>query len=366
MSRKTTKILAPFALAACMGLSTPSNATPAGATVADPINFGAAVHENIQMAVNWGKEKAMTLAEMDLDTVLSMMQMDSMYNGFANLISRTGAALQSIQNLEIAEMLSPDVNICGNVSYSLYTSEIGCAVEDEAYGKVYKSSVNKVMFSFIEDDYDTFIQERTENLVVGCSMLSTVDPDDPDIDQRTALQYSECFQAGKIFGAGVSGGTLTSIESAALDKAIEIMVDPTPDEKRSGRLLPGTPEYNKAVVEESSNSLAKIMAIASLHEIKSWVDGPEKADGTVMASKMATLEAWADDKDANWVARVAGGKIKGAGGGSDTSMYPSEIARSSLEIQRWTAVLQLEQFKQQLRAEGLEAMQLAIMAENSK
>jgi len=359
MTRTIKKLFMSFIF---VGAMSASNGAWAVAT-ADAPNLGAQIHENIQDAIDWGKEKAMMMADMDLKSLLSKFEIDSMYNGFANMISRTGAAMQNIQNLELMEKMAADINICGNVSYSLYAADIGCGVDDETYSKSYQKGVDRVRFTMVDENYRRFQAEKAKALVDECALMTDADIMDPTTSQMEALQYSQCFQVGKLFGTGVAESTLTAVESEAMENAIEMLVDPIPDEKRSGKMIPGTVEFNKTVLEESRNSLAKIMAMNSLQEIKSWITGVKNSEGKVLPSKMANLDKFISDKDASWEMYVGGGELE-SNKGSDQIAYPSQLMRMSVSIAKWSASLQLEQFKQQLRQEGLVAMQLALMAED--
>lgn len=349
-----------FALAISVGASGNAHAV----WTADIPNFGAQVSETIGNVVTWGKEKALMMAEMDLQSLLSKFEIDGLNNGFANLMARTGRMYQELQNNELLEKILPDADICGNISYSMHAANAGCSVEEAARDSTYEAVTNNLRFGLKGDAFNRYAKAKVSNLVDECKSVSAIDASELE-SEADKLMYSDCFQVGKLYGGGVSGSTLTPDESRAMDRAIEIMSGPIPEEKESADLKVGSAAYNATVLWEGRRENLRSLAIASQHEVKKWYAPVEGEGGSFQPSLMAALDGWVEDRGAGWVMRVGGGRLKGSESSPETDnrAYPPELLRKSLEIDRWTAALQLEQFKNQLRREALSAAMLSLMVQ---
>jgi hypothetical protein len=341
------------------------------ALTVDTPNFGAQVSETIGNVISWGKEKSIMIADMDLQSLLSKFNIDGMNSGFANLMARTGRMYQEIQNNELMEKLLPDADICGNVSYSLHSENVGCSMDEQARDRTYDAVSDNLRFGLKGDEFNKYAKAKVSKTIETCKSITLIDGKELETAAEK-LQYSDCFQVGKLNGGGISGSTLTVNESEAMDKAIEIMAGAVPTKKASASMKEGSVIYNITVLQEGRKENLRSLAIASQHEVKKWYAPVEKSDGKTEPSEMAGLDGWVSERGAGWVMRVGGGTLKEDANGNpvpkptaeeDTKAYPPELARKSLEIDRWTAVLQLEQFKSQLRRESLSAAMLSLMVE---
>src|SRR5690606_19761319 len=99
--------------------------------------------------------------------------------------------------------------------------------------------------------------------------------------------------------------------------------------------------------------------IASFTEIAKWRKKPGDA---APISRMGVLEAFVDErKDPDWILRVAGAKWEGEDESQDTTVYRTELLKKMLVLEVKQTELQLEQFKHQLRLEGINSAMLSLM-----
>jgi len=367
---RVKKIFATFGFAIILGTAS----APAHALItANPPQLIAQISENIGNAITWGKEKMMMIGKMDLEGMLGKMGIDASNNGFVNLIARSGRMQEELEDLELLEKMMPDRDMCGNVGLARYQDMTDCASREQVRNRTYEASVDNMRFGLKGDAFNNYAKNKVNNMIEVCKQFTSVDPSQLETEEQR-LQYSDCFQVGKIYGGGTTG-TLSMQESAAMDQSIKIMTNAVPREKKSARMNKGTTEYNVRVLQESRKELYRNLAISSLHEVKGWVAPPGKIEDDLEApSKLEGLQAWLDARDASWIMEVGGGETKKLAESRsnasdkeakkmDRTIYPSELARKSLEIDRWRAQLQFYQFQGGLRKEALTAAMLSIMSD---
>lgn len=78
----------------------------------DAPNLGAALLENLRVMFENEEYRSMFMDKLDFNAMLEEMNTDNENNAWANVIVRSGAAKQGVQNLELARKTEPGVMVC--------------------------------------------------------------------------------------------------------------------------------------------------------------------------------------------------------------------------------------------------------------
>src|SRR5690554_5267639 len=144
-------------------------------TFVDPANLAEKIIGNIMDAGRWAEEKSMMMMGMDMSALLERLSIDNINNGFANLIARSGAAMQEIQNRDLMEQLAFDKDICQNVTYSLLEDETSCLADEDALKRSHKMTTDHSNFDLKPQEYNQFAKSRVQGLIDECEDLSSVE-----------------------------------------------------------------------------------------------------------------------------------------------------------------------------------------------
>ena len=365
---KTTRTVA-IAFSAAL-LSTGPTTVNAGVPTLDYSNLTEAITSNISELKRWAEEKAKMAMEMDLEAMLTKMAITNLNNGYANMIARLTHSSQEIQNQEIAEQMAVDPDVCGNVASAIYTEQTDCYISDMAKQKAHQISTDSSRYDLGPAQQDAHRKAVTKKVLDTCTQLSTVDTTELTEDQ--AAMYSQCVQAGSLIGAGTDS-TYTETEQKAAEMQIRLLTGPVPEAKNSNRMSKTSTGYVRTRLAEMRKDAFKSLAVGSLSEIASirYSPGP--------SAPLSTLSEYEnfikDRKDPEWITRVGGATVKGeeesssesgsegSEGGAKKISYRTELLKKMTIIELKQTELQLEQFKHQLRLEGLNAAMLSIMTD---
>lgn len=346
-----------LALAITMGIGFCSQAQ-AGVPAFDGANLMEKITANITEMKNWADEKAKMALEMDMEALMSKLSIANTNNAFSNMIARSGAALQSIQNLDIYEQSKVDGDVCGNVAFSLFDSEVACYVDDRANAEAHDIMTDDTRYDLDGTQFDKHRDIVTSEILEKCNGLLTVD--DTDIEPEERPMYSQCIQAGSLLGIGTDS-TFSEVEEEAINMQIRLLTGPVPEFKKSTMLNEGSVGWINSRLEEMREDAFKSIPISSFTEIAKW---RKKASEGAPVSRMGMLEQFVDQrKDPDWILKVAGAKWEGEDESQDTTVYRTELLKKMLVLEVKQTELQLEQFKHQLRLEGINSAMLSIMVD---
>lgn len=338
--------------------------TPVYATGVPTIDFAGLVEKitaNITEMTNWAQEKAKMALQMDMESLLSKLEISNMNNAFSNMIARSGAALQNIQNMEVAEMMAVDKDVCGNVAFSLFDEQVSCYVDDRANAETHDIVTDVGRYDLGPVQFDKHYENVTNKIIDKCESLLTVD--EYDLEEGEKVMYSQCLQAGSMLGIGTSN-TFTETEEDAVEMQIRLITGPFPEQKHSTDLVVGSDGWVRTRLKEMRKDAFKSIPVATFNEIAKW---RKKASDGAPLSRMEVLQEFVDArKDPNWILQVAGAKWDGVDGGGDTTVYRTELLKKMTVLELKQTELQLEQFKHQLRLEGINAAMLALMLDPVK
>lgn len=333
-----------------------SSPAQAGVPTLDYSNLVESITSNITEMANWAEEKAKMALEMDMEALMNKLSISNINNAFSNMIARSGAALQNIQNLEMAEMMEVDGDVCGNVAFSLFDAEVGCYVDDRANAEAHDIITDSTRYDLNAPQFDKHRENVTNEIIETCDNLLTVE--DSGIEDSDRIMYSQCLQAGSMLGLG-TGDTFNDEEEKAVNTQIRLLTGPVPEKKASEGLIPGSDNWVRVRLSEMRKDAFKSIPVSSFTEIAKWRKKPSES---APLSRMQVLQEFVDQrKDPDWVLKVGGAKWEGEDKDADTTVYRTELLKKMTVLEVKQTELQLEQFKHQLRLEGINAAMLSLM-----
>jgi hypothetical protein len=301
---------------------------------------------NIQDMYNWAQEKALTMMEMELTSTLEGLSIDNMNNAIANVISRTGAATQEVQNLEVLEKSAPDKDACATITLQILGKDAECATAEKSSQAIKKAQAKHANYSSGGSAYKDETKKLVEKVVQDCEVLQ-----DPSLEMNdeNLLASSMCADSGLLTGVTLDGDTLNPDQEKAAALYIDLVTGVEPTFKKSSLLQDDSASYNKMLVSEMRRESFRSIVITSLNEIKAMRTSPG-IDSEADPSPMQLLQEFDDDRfgDADWMAELQNVKAS-----SKNSIYPSEINRKIAVMDAFSVHLDLLQYKQSLRMEAL-------------
>lgn len=333
-----------------------SSPAHAGVPTIDFSNLAEAITSNIMELKNWAEEKAKLAMEMDIEAMLTKMAISNVNNAYANMISRVNKASQDIFNQDLMEQMAPDSDICGNVASSIYTERTKCHVDNLAKQIAYSVATDKARYDLNSVQSDFHRIETARKVLDGCSDLITVDASELTEDQ--AVLYSQCVQAGSLIGVGTAS-TFSETEEKASEMQIRLLTGPVPEQKKSSLMAKSSQNYVPARLAEMRKDAVMSLSIASLSEIAKYRMKP--GPGAEL-SPLGEFEMFVSERNTpEWKLEVGGGKLEGESGSEDNTAYRTELLKKMTVLQLKQTEIQVEQFKHQLRLEGLNAAMLSLM-----
>lgn len=319
----------------------------------DPALLAQAISANIQRAFEWAKDEAMQLAQMDLMTALSGLEVDSMNNGFANMIARFGKTQQDIQNTEQLEKSVPAQDACQTVTVSNILNDALCASDSqveimEATRKaVSDMSRGKAVGSTGKGPTVETVQEKQVK-----QSIKTLDTCEALVD---AKGNSLCEKPS--LAISPPGGQLNADEYKAVMIQNELAANAiTPVVPLSAGFGVETGTYKQAKLQDDRRENVRKLALASLDEVTIIREGTLEADGeTRKPGELFAMQKFADDRfgSAEWLCQVTNSCADKTA--SSGYVSPDELQKRAAEMDAFMLHLSVQQYKQSLRQEQLMA-----------
>ena len=272
---------------------------------------------------------------------LTGLQVDTVTNGFTNMIARNGRTQEQLQNLEQLERAVPDKDACSNVSKALDLSDVYCTVdaEKERVLSEHTKSFNKGITGTPQEMAD-IKREYQKPISNACDAL------------KDANGNSLCANGSLLTG---EKSVLTEQEERATDMQIKLLAG-TPKHHNPAGDGPGRAAYVQHGLRVEA---VRSMAVNSLNTVRAEMVG-ENGKGSVMT----LLEEYDLSRamDPEWMAEIANAH-KDKSKGSQHQVMPTELLRKSVAIEAMMLHLQIKSYQSQLRTEAMAATTLALEVE---
>lgn len=315
----------------------------------DYANLGEAIMANINRAMEWAKEEAMQVSQMDLMGSLSGMEVDTINNGFANMIARFGQTQQDIQNTEQLEKSIPAQDACKTISVSNILQDALCDSDSqvETLAAARKATAAMSMGKPIAangkgpsvEDVQKMQVENAKKTLVTCEGLS--DGAGGSLCEKPSL------------GISPPNGTLNKDEYKAVTLQNEIAANAImPVVALSSGYDSTSGTYKQASLQDTRRENTRKLALATLDNITIIREGTLEGD-VRKPGELFAMQKFADDRfgSADWLCQVTNtcaDKSSSAG-----YVAPAELEKRAAEMDAFMLHLSVAQYKQSLREEQL-------------
>lgn len=363
ISRKRTlgASFSALALAVAMIASTPVLAPKAQAQIpmTDIANLTQAIQDNIMRAIEWAKDEAMQLAQMDMMELFSQLEIDNVNNGFANMIARMGRSSQEIQNLEQLEKSMPAQDTCSTVVLSTNLEDQLCNMESQVQAE------NNERAGYREISAGRGTLDCSGN---SCKFVAGKAPSTNDISNLNAIESKKIVDTCNSL-VDASGNSLCTVGS--------LMINPPPqgllaDEYKAAKLqirlaanpimktpkadsriekLKGTPAHDKALVDDQRRTYFKESLIAGQDNYLMLTQGTLEAGDVRKPGDIHNLENYLSKRlgSQNWMCEVTNTCAQAAAEGNYVS--PDELEKRKIQMDAVMMYISLQQYKSSLRIE---------------
>lgn len=352
MFKKSKLTILAYSLTICLGLSqTPKSEALIPTT--DVAGLAESIAANIQALHQWAEQKSMMMMEMDMMAMMEELSVDNENNAISNVIVRTGAAMQEIQNLEVIEQSIPDKDSCRTIAVQVSLGDALCVVADKIAEKTDErleknSGFNKPSSKQIKER-----NQIAKDFVEQCLELQ-----EGIRDPETPIKKSMCLKASILTG-GSTIDTYDPNQEKAVNKFIELIAGPIPTIKETGTLSNSGASQNKKLIQEMRKEAFRALVDTSLSEVAGMRTSP---NGTEL-SPLHHLSEFDKTRfgSVDWMAT-----LQNVNPDKKNSVYPSEIMRKMAVMDSFMVHMTVLQYKQQLRIEAIQAGHLALDVEPLK
>jgi len=339
------------ALAASMALAGALSAPMANALLptTDYAQLGEAIMANINRAMEWAEESAMQASQMDLMGALSGMEVDTINNGFANMIARFGQTQQDIQNTEQLEKSIPAKDACQTVTVSNILQDALCDSDSqvETLAAARKTTADMSMGRPVGaggkgpsvEDVQKVQVENAKRTLETCAGLP--DGSGGSLCEKPSL------------GISPPNGTLSAAEYKAVTIQNEIAANAImPVVALSSGYDSTSGTYKQASLQDSRRENTRKLALATLDNItiirEGTLEGEVRKPGELFA-----MQKFADDRfgSADWLCQITNTCADKTASGAYVA--PAELEKRAAEMDAFMLHLSVQQYKQSLREEQL-------------
>lgn len=319
----------------------------------DIANLAEGIAGNIQDMYNWAEEKTMMMMDMDLSSMMEELSINNENNAIANMIVRNGAAKQEIQNLEIAEQSTPDMDAPDTATIQVLEESATCSSTVNSKKTSEESLEDHCQFETPEKDQIKENREIVKGFIEDCENLKR----DSDSGSSLGMNGTMCTQASILVGAGTLD-TLDENQSKAVKNYIKLISGVNPDIKKSYKYKADSVAKRESLIREMRKEAFRNLAVTSLNEIAYMRISEE--------GRLAPLHLLSEFdsnryKSLDWSTKVSNTSIS-----AKNSVYPSQILRKMAVMDSFLVHMSVLQYKQSLRQEAIDAASLAIQVEPLK
>jgi hypothetical protein len=306
-----------------------------GMIVKDPAGLMQNIYANINRSFEAIKQFTVENARLVAIGVSAEQQVEAINNGFANTVARLDKGKEERQNLEQLERSQPAQDACSTLAASAGLNDAACSEVDQAEelsrdrAHRYSTATGGGIFASKTTDVQDVNAENNKaaiEVMAKCDALGgkCIDPklwftDSPlTVDEYKALQLQN-------------------------DLAANLHIR-TP---HVAQLKPGSPEHDRAVLEDIRRENAREQARNSLNTLQVITHGT-LINGKREPGRVEQYKKYSESRlgSETWLCQVTNSC-------TDNYVPPAEAQRRAAEIQAVAISLQLDQYKSDLRHEAL-------------
>ncbi|WP_137297114.1 hypothetical protein [Psychromonas sp. SP041] len=315
----------------------------------DAANLTENIAGNIASAYSWAEQKAIMMADLDLQSMLSELGIDNDNNAISNMIVRSGSALEEIQNIEIIEQSIPDKDATSTISLQAMKSTAQCSAQSEAETDMDDHVEENCQFMTDVADQIELRQDIVDDFIEECESL--IDTDNLGDDEEP-INKTLCVRSSILVGAGTLD-TYTYDQASAVKQFVRLVTGVRPTLKQSGKHS----EDSAVLINEMRKEAVKGLAFSSLNEIALMRTSSTTSGTSPLMAPLHIISDFDEDRfgSTSWMAT-----LQNVDEDNKNSVYPSEVLRKVAVMDSFLVHMSVLSYKQQLRMEALEATGLAI------
>lgn len=322
-----------------------------------------AIQEGIMRAMESEIMQTIEQTGLDMMGMYSELEVDAINNGFGNMISRTGKALQDIQNIEQMEKTQPAQDVCDTITLSKSLDDMLCDMEEQvssinaatAPGRAIESgrgsavcdkegncvavnrpatlndvnAYNAANTKKIRETCDSLVGPDGQSLCLDTTLLTTPPPQGLDANQmKAALQMN-----------AIASGVITKLPRA--NDSIEN--------------LRGTPTHDKMLALDTRSSYFKNSPKASLDNNLILMQGTIDANDKRSPGDIINLDRYLSTRmgSANWLCEITNSCENAQVNEHGEKMYvsPDELDKRKAQMDAVLLYISMQQYKSMLRIE---------------
>lgn len=306
-----------------------------GMIVKDPAGLMQNIYANIKRSFEAIKQFTVENARLVAIGVSAEQQVEAINNGFANTVARLDKGKEERQNLEQLERSQPAQDACNTLTVSAGLNDAACSEIDQS--------------ERLSRD-----RARRYSTATGGGIFASKTTDVQDVNaenNRAAIEIMAQCDAlgGKCIDPKLwfTGSPLTVDEYKALQLQNDLAANINIRMPYVAQLKPGSPEHDRAVLEDIRRENAREQARDSLNTLQVLSHGT-LIDGKREPGRVEQYKKYSESRlgSETWLCQTTNSC-------ADVYMPPAEAQRRSAEIQAVATSLALDQYKSDLRKEAL-------------
>ncbi|MFK4132066.1 hypothetical protein ACI2KR_07185 [Pseudomonas luteola] len=339
------------ALLLTMSLGTASPSYASGIPMVDISNLAENIAANIQSAYQWAEEKMISLSQMDLQSMLSKFEIDSMNNAMSNVIVRVNKALEDVYNQKVVEMSRPDRDACKTLAVRLTMDEILCAIDDQ------RSSASSSRMAAMKANtsssaspaaHTEYVATKVTEIHNSCMKYAVG-------DGKNILQ-TECARIENVTAGPTANDSADNRKKVrvASEEAIKIMTNQQSPRKTTSPLLPDTTVTRASMANDLRFQNYKDLATYSLEEVNRMIQaapGMESEPTPLETLKKFDADHWGSSDWMQEISNTSADKL-------ENPVSETELLRKMTVMNAFNVHMDVLQYEHQLRMERLAAANL--------
>jgi hypothetical protein len=331
--------------------------------VTDAASLMQAVQDGIMRAMESEIMQTIEQTGLDMMGIFAEMNVDTINNGFGNMIARVGRAMQDIQNIEQKEKTQPAQDVCDTITLSKSLDDMLCDMEEQvssinsatAPGRAIESGrgtavcdsngtcvavdrpatlnevkeYNAAVTKLQRETCDALIGPDGQSMCLDTTLLTSPPPQGLDAEQmKAALEMN-----------AIAGGIITQLPRA----------------NDSVTNLKETPLHDKMLALDARSSYFKNSFKSSLDNNTILMQGTLDANNKRTPGDVINLERYLSTRmgSANWLCEITNtcSDVQANEYGEKPYVNPDELEKRKAQMDAVLLYISMQQYKSMLRIE---------------
>ena len=319
------------------------------------------VQDGIMRAMESQIMQTLEQTGLDMMGVFSEMEVDTINNGFGNMIARMGKAMQHIQNMEQQEKSVPAQDICDTLTLSKSLDDMLCDMDSQ----ISEFNAAKAGVRGMRSGDSVMVctpagQCHVENRAPSAAEVDAYNAVEAKkyVDECEALTGADgsslCKTASLVVSPPPQGANAEEYKAIMRMNAAAVgILEETPRTDKTKESIKGEPLHNKLKALDDREAYFKNSLEASLNLNTIIREGTMEPDGTRKMGDLLNLEKYLSTRlgSSNWLCEVANTCNTAGPDGKPPYVAPAELERRKAEMDAVMLYMNLQQYSSMLRIE---------------